>query len=177
MKTKCFITAMATVSFGLCAQAQDTTTTQTQTQANPPQRSVAYRADYVGHIGVGAELGAPIGVTAKYWLSNMYAADAALGWSPYSHSSAEIHADFLVNDFDCFQPSSGRLPIYAGIGLLGRFRDHHESNLAGFRFPLGISYMFDNTPIDVFAEIAPEAIFAPFGRLSFDASVGFHYWF
>jgi hypothetical protein len=175
MKIKCFTLATATVSLGLYVHAQDATTTTMQT--NPPPRSVAYRGDYVGHVGVGVEFGAPIAATAKYWLSNRTAVDAALGWSPYSHSSAEIHADFLLNDFDCIQPPSGRLPLYAGVGILGRLRDDHRSNLAGFRFPLGASYMFENSPIDVFAEIAPEAIFAPFGRLSFDASIGFHYWF
>jgi hypothetical protein len=131
----------------------------------------------VGHFGVGAALGGPIGVTAKYWLTDMLAADASVGWSPYSHATWEIHADILVNDFDLLVPRTGRMPVYAGIGILGRMRNHHLSNMAGFRFPLGISYMFENCPIDIFAEIAPEAIFAPFGRLSVDGSVGFHYWF
>src|SRR5262249_585905 len=101
MKTKCFTlaTAMAIVSVGLCAQAQDATTSQTA-QSSPPSRSSAYTGDYVGHFGVGAAIGGPIGVTAKYWLTDMLAADASVGWSPNSHATWEIHADVLVNDFD-----------------------------------------------------------------------------
>jgi hypothetical protein len=172
MKTKCFTMAMVTVSFGLCAQAQNTSL-----QANPPTQSAAYTGDYVNHFGVGAELGAPIGLNAKYWLTDMCAVDGAFGWSPYSHATAEIHADFLVNDFNLVTPPSGRLPFYIGAGILGRFRGDGRSNLAGFRFPIGVSYMFENCPFDVFAEIAPEAIFAPFGRATVDGAVGFHYWF
>jgi hypothetical protein len=164
--------AMALVSFGLCSRAQDT-----YTQTNPPVRSTSYMGDYVGHFGVGAEFGAPIGVNAKYWLTDMCAVDGAFGWSPYSHSTVEIHADFLVHDFDLITPPSGRLPLYIGAGILGRFRDSHHSNLAGFRFPIGASYMFEDCPFDIFAEIAPEAIFAPFGRGGVDGTVGFRYWF
>lgn len=164
--------AMAIASFGLLyARAQD------YMQTNAPAESAAYTADYVNKLGVGLEFGAPIGVNAKYWLTDTFAVDGALGWSPYSHSTAEIHADFLFNDFDLFNPGSGRLPVYAGVGILGRFRDDRRSNLAGFRFPIGISYMFEDCPLDLYAEIAPEAIFAAFGRLSVDGAVGFRYWF
>jgi hypothetical protein len=172
MKIKCFTMVMVMVSFGLCAQAQDS-----GMQTNPPAQSTAYSADYVHHFGVGLEFGAPIGVTAKYWLTDICALDGAVGWSPYSHSSAEIHADFLVHNFDILTPSSGKLPFYIGGGILGRIRNDGRSNLAGFRFPIGVSYMFENCPFDVFAEVAPEIIFAPFGRGSVDSSIGFRYWF
>lgn len=175
MKTKCFTMAMAMVSLGLCVQAQ----TATSTQTTPPARSSAYPGnnDYVGRWGVGFQLGAPIGATAKYWLTETYAVDATLGWSPYSHSTAEIHADFLAHDFNLIQPSSGKLPIYVGGGILGRLRDDKLSNLAGIRLPVGASYMFEDNPFDIFAEVAPEIIFAPFARGGIDISIGFHYWF
>jgi hypothetical protein len=172
MKIKCFTMAIAVASFELYVHAQDT-----YMQTNAPAQSAAYTADYVNKVGVGAEFGAPIGVNAKYWLTDTFAVDGAIGWSPYSHSTAEIHVDFLVHDFDLLNPATGRLPVYAGVGILGRFRDDRRSNLAGFRFPIGISYMFEDCPLDFYAEIAPEAIFAAFGRLSVDGAVGFRYWF
>ena len=176
MKIKCLTTVVAMVSFGLCARAQDTNYTQTQT--DPPVRPAApYTGDYVNHFGVGFQLGAPIGVTAKYWLTDKYAVDGAFGWSPYDHSPVEMHADFLYNDFNCLNPSSGRMPIYFGGGLLGRFRNDGRDSLGGFRFPFGVSYMFDDKPFDIFAELAPEIIFVPFARGGIDGAVGFHYWF
>jgi hypothetical protein len=163
--------AMATVALGISARAQNTY------QANAPVQSAAYTGDYVNHVGVGAELGAPVGVNAKYWLTDIWAVDGAFGWSPYSHSVGEIHVDFLAHDFDIVSLPSGRLPFYIGAGLLARFRNDGRSSLAGFRFPVGVSYMFDDCPVDIFAEIAPEAIFTPFGRACIDGSVGFRYWF
>jgi hypothetical protein len=143
-------------------------------QTNPPP---PVTADYVHKFGVGLELGAPIGVNAKYWLSDCTALDAAVGWSPYAHSAAEIHADFLVHDFDLLTVPNARMPVYLGGGILGRLRDDNRSNLAGFRFPFGVSYMFNNAPVDVFAEVAPEIIFAPFARGGVDAGIGFRIWF
>lgn len=175
MKIKCFtmtvVMAIAVVSFGLCARAQNTY------QTNPPAQWVPYTGDYVNHLGVGAELGAPIGINAKYWLTDRWAVDGAFGLSPYSHAVVEIRADFLVHNFNLVTLSSGRLPLYYGGGILGRFRNDGHSSLGGFRFPIGASYMFDDRPFDVFAEIAPEAIFVPFARACIDGTVGFRYWF
>ena len=175
MRIKCLTTVLAMVSFGLCVQAQNT---YTQTQTDPPARPAApYTGDYVNHLGVGFQLGAPIGVTAKYWLTDNYAVDGAFGYSPYSHSSVEMHADFLLNDFDMLTPESGRMPVYFGGGLLVRIRNDGRSSLGGFRFPVGVSYMFEDMPFDIYAELAPEIIFAPFFRGGIDGAVGFHYWF
>jgi hypothetical protein len=179
MKIKCFIMAMVMVSLGLCANAQNAQNAQDTYQNTPPARSVAYPSnnDYVNRVGVGLEFGAPIGVNAKYWLTDNLAVDGLFGWSPFSHSTLEIHADFLVHNFNLVKLPTGQLPLYVGMGLLGRVRDDGRGNLAGFRFPIGASYMFENFPIDIYGEFAPEIIFAPFSRGSFDIAVGIRYWF
>ena len=175
MKIKCLTTAAAIVSFGLCVHAQDT---YTQAQTTPPVRPAEeYTGDYVNHFGVGFQLGAPIGVNAKYWLNDHHAVDGAFGYSPYGNSAVEMHADFLFNNFNCLTPESGRMPLYWGAGLLGRIRNHGRSSLGGFRFPVGVSYMFEDMPFDIYAEVAPEIIFVPFARGGFDGAVGFRYWF
>ena len=133
--------------------------------------------DYVHHVGIGVELGEPFGLTTKYWLTDMFALDGAVGWSPAPHSTAEIHADFLAHDFNLFSPTEGKLPGYIGGGLFGRFRDDGRSDLGGFRFPIGVSYMFEHCPVDIFAEVAPEIIFTPFARGGVDGVIGFRYWF
>lgn len=173
MKTKRFVLAMTMVSFGLCAHAQETY--QTNAPARPAAGSLAN--NYANRLGVGLEFGAPIGVNAKYWLNNILALDGAVGWSPFSHSTAEIHGDFLIHNFNLISLPAGQTPVYIGIGLFGRLRDDGRSDVAGFRFPIGASYMFSSFPVDIFAEFAPEYIFAPFSRAGIDAAIGFRYYF
>lgn len=176
MKMKSFTMAMGMVGVGLSVQAQAQNPARTQT--TPPAISIAYPGNnYVNTFGVGGQVGDPLGVTAKYWLTENVAFDGAFGLSTYSHSSVEMHVDILFHDFDMVKPSAGQMPVYIGVGLLGRIRTSHHDNLAGFRFPIGVSYMFEDSPFDAFAEIAPEAIFAPFGRIGFDGAIGFRYWF
>jgi hypothetical protein len=166
MKETCLKTLIALASLGLCLHCYSQSVSGT-----------FYSDDYVHHLGIGAQLGSPIGVNAKYWLSDACAVDGAFGLSPYSHSSVEFHADFLAHNFDLFTLNSGKMPVYIGGGILARFRNDGHSDMAGFRFPLGISYMFEDVPIDIFAEIAPEIIVTPFRRGYLDGSVGIRFWF
>jgi hypothetical protein len=175
MKYKSIVTAgILFFAFYLHGQNADTST-------NPPVRTASMStmtsSDYVNHFGIGAEFGEPIGVTAKYWLNDFIALDAAGGWSPAPHSVAEVHMDLLFHDFNLLTAPEGKMPVYIGGGLLGRFRDDGRSDLGGWRFPLGVSYMFDNCPVDIFAEVAPEIIFAPFARGGIDGVVGVRFWF
>lgn len=134
-------------------------------------------ADYVNHLGIGAELGEPFGINAKYWINDFIAIDGAAGWSPAGHSDAELHTDLLFHKFDLVPVSEGRLPFYIGGGAFVRFRDTGYGNLAGLRFPIGVSYMFERCPVDVFAEFSPELIVAPFARGGIGGGVGIRYWF
>lgn len=169
MIKKCFTPLLALVSLGLCLQGINA--------CSQSANGMLYSDDYVHQLGIGFQLGAPIGINAKYWLTQNWAVDGAFGISPYDNSPVEIHADFLAHDFDLLKPASGKMPVYIGAGLLGRFRDHGMSDMGGFRFPVGISYMFENMPFDIFAEIAPEIIVVPFRRGYIDGAVGARFWF
>jgi hypothetical protein len=159
-----FIIALGILSVAPFLRAQSVATTPTS-------------ATYVNTLGLGLQIGAPYGLTAKYWMSETFALDGAIGWAPDDHSKAEIHADALLHDFDVFTPRSGNLPVYAGAGLLLRFRDEGHGNLGGFRFPVGLSYMFDGAPFDIYGEVAPEIIVVPFVRGGISASAGIRFWF
>ncbi|MBU6409520.1 MAG: hypothetical protein KGR98_03940, partial [Verrucomicrobia bacterium] len=134
-------------------------------QTNQSYSSAYYATNNIGRaypvlprrIGVGLILGEPVGVSAKYWLNDVMAVDAAAGVSSHSHSDLYVHADVLWHNFNVFNfaPVMGRMPLYFGVGGLLRFRNHGEGNDAGIRVPVGVSYMFDNIPVDIFAEIAP----------------------
>ena len=176
MKFKFFATA-GILSLALCVQAQYANTL-TNLPTSITLGATDYSADdHAGHLGIGLQIGEPLGLNAKYWLNDVLAVDGAVGWSPQDYSAAEIHADFLVHDFDLVTPSSGKLPVYIGGGLFGRFRNQGREDLTGLRFPIGVSYMFESCPVDIFAEVAPQIIFAPFVRGGITADIGFRFWF
>ena len=133
--------------------------------------------DLAGKFGVGLIAGEPMGVSMKYWVNNRLALDGAVGWSSRDDSDVYLHGDVLWHNFHLIPVSQGRLPVYFGIGGLVRFRDNHRANEAGIRFPVGLSYMFDNAPVDVFAEVGPAIDFAPDVRGDITGGVGVRYWF
>ena len=133
--------------------------------------------DYAGKLGVGIILGEPTGGSVKYWLNDTMALDGAVGWSSHDHSDLYMHSDVLWHNFDLIPVSRGRLPVYIGVGGLFRVRDDNRDNQAGVRVPVGISYMFDNAPIDVFAEIGPALDVTPDVRGEMTGGVGIRFWF
>lgn len=176
MKKELLAVVIISVS-GVFVRAQNDQMQTNQPSGVAPVYSRDYSEDYVHHLSAGVQLGEPFGATAKYWITDMYAVDAAAGWSPAGHSDAEIHADFLAHDFNLLSPSEGKLPLYIGGGILGRFRDDGRGDMAGWRFPVGISYLPENCRLEPFAEVAPEIIFTPFARGGIDGCVGIRYRF
>jgi hypothetical protein len=87
-----------------------------------------------------------------------------------------MHADVLWHNFDLIKVPQGRLPIYFGVGALVRFRDNADDQL-GVRIPVGVSYMFEQAPIDIFAEIGPAIDIVPDVRGEVTAGIGIRFWF
>jgi hypothetical protein len=82
----------------------------------------------------------------------------------------------LWHKFDLSSVPEGQLPVYLGVGGRVKFRDN-EDDRAGFRFPIGISYIFDDLPMDVFFEVVPIIDFTPSTRGSFNLALGARWWF
>lgn len=133
--------------------------------------------DYAGKFGAGIIIGEPTGVSLKYWLNDTLAVDGAAGWSFHDNSEFYLHGDLLAHNFDLIPVSKGKLPVYLGGGVFARFRDEHHDNQIGVRVPVGISYMFADLPVDVFAEVAPGIDLAPSTRFDLMGGVGIRYWF
>jgi len=81
----------------------------------------------------------------------------------------------LYHTFGLFEVQEGRLPLYFGVGVRGKFQDGDDE--AGIRFPIGIAYMFENRPIDVFFEVAPILTLTHDVRGDFNVVLGARYWF
>lgn len=111
------------------------------------------------NFGLGIQLGEPTGLNAKLWTGRTNAVDFGLAWSFEGRDEMIMQADYVWHAFDVFPVSSGELPLYFGIGGRAILRD--DDPLLGARIPVGIAYMFESFPLDVFFEIAPILNLAP----------------
>jgi hypothetical protein len=145
--------------------------------ASSATNAVPESFSHPGKLGVGLTVGEPTGLTAKYWLNDTLALDGAAGWSFHPHADFYLQSDVLWHDFNLIPVPQGRLPVYFGVGGLVRFRDSQHDNEVGVRAPVGLSYMFDSLPVDVFAEVAPATDIAPSVRFELTGGVGIRYWF
>jgi hypothetical protein len=119
----------------------------------------------------GLILGEPTGASLKYWLSDTFAVDGAVGWSFHDETDLHLHSDVLWHNFDVFDVSKGQLPLYVGVGARVKFRDNRD-DLVGIRVPVGINYLFENSPVSLFLEVAPVIDVAPSVRGGFTAGIG-----
>jgi hypothetical protein len=115
------------------------------------------RAD--GHVfGVGVILGNPTGLSAKAYLAQAHAIDAAVGAAFFHGSGLHIHADYLWHPVVLASDEAFTLPLYIGIGgrMLFRGREGREGDKLhlGPRVPIGFLFDFKQIPLDVFVEVA-----------------------
>lgn len=125
-------------------------------------------------VGLGIILGEPTGLILKYWSTNTTAFDVAASWSFAGQDSFHIHADYLLHSFDLFKVEKGKLPVYYGIGARLSLQDQARF---GIRIPVGLSYMFDKAPFDIFMEIGPVMDVVPATEFHVMGFVGFRYYF
>jgi len=140
-------------------------------------KSAGTSEDYAGRVGAGVIMGEPTGASVKYWLNNTLAIDGAFGWSTHDHSDFYVHSDALWHNFDLIPVSKGRMPFYFGVGGLVRFRNGNRDDQVGVRVPVGVSYMPDGLPIDIFAEIGPAIDVSPNVQGEVTGGIGVRYWF
>ncbi len=127
-----------------------------------------------GGFGLGVILGEPTGIGGKLWTGRGTAIDGAVAWSFNKKSSMHVHGDFLLHKFRLSEVEKGELLPYYGIG--GRIKFEDDSRL-GVRFPLGIDYLFEKSPFDIFLEIVPILDLAPSTDFSLNVAIGFRYFF
>ncbi len=130
-------------------------------------QAVTSRVGAAQDLGVGVELGQPMGVTAKYWLSSTTAVDGFMGY--HFNSNFDMHADYLWHTFSSFDVQSGRMPFYLGLG--GRVNLGNSSDF-GMRLPIGLSYLFPNEALEVYAEVAPVVKLLDHIGFDMDGAVG-----
>lgn len=135
---------------------------------------VVSAAAQTNKFGLGIIIGEPTGVIFKYWTSKTTAFDVAGSWSFVGENSFHMHVDYLYHSFDLFKVERGKLPVYYGIGARLSLQDRTRF---GIRIPVGLSYMFDKAPFDIFLEIGPVLDLVPATEFNVLGFIGFRYYF
>lgn len=143
----------------------------------PASASFAQRS--AGDLGLGLVVGEPTGLSAEYWTSSSQAVSGAVAWSIADKTRFHIHADWIFHDWDILQRNlditEGHLPLYLGLG--GRVRFEEDDSHVGVRFVVGVDYIFDEAPFDVFFEVAPIMDLIPETTVNGNAGLGIRVWF
>ncbi|HPE56138.1 MAG TPA: hypothetical protein P5514_11060 [Bacteroidales bacterium] len=124
--------------------------------------------------GLGIVVGEPTGISGKYWTGQTTALDGAVAWSFNHEGSFYIHADFLKHHFDIIDVSEGKMPLYYGIGGKMVLAD---KGILGAHVPLGIAYMFETAPLDIFLEIRPGLNLLPATEFDMSGGIGVRFYF
>lgn len=129
-------------------------------------------------IGLGIIVGEPTGLAGKYWLDKDTAIAGAAAWSFEGKDTMHLHMDWLRHNWELIRDSAevtqGEIPLYYGIG--GRIRLGEEA-VIGIRFVIGLSYMFEEAPFDMFIEVAPIMDLTPSTEMNGNAAFGVRFWF
>ena len=146
-----FLSLVMTLAAGLAASGS--------AEARPRPRS---RSNFEANktFGLGLMLGAPTGLSGKYYLGSDRALDFGIGvLGGYGRRDGlHLHMDYLWHPVSLVSDPAFELPIYFGLGArIFDFNDddYDDDGFAfGLRAPLGIAFDFTNTPIDIFFEVA-----------------------
>ncbi len=126
-------------------------------------------------IGVGIIAGEPTGLSGKMWMADNTAIDLGMAWSfSGEKNSFHIHGDYLWHNFSLIKVDQGKLPLYFGVGARARFGVN--ANI-GVRIPVGLAYIFEQAPVDIFLEMVPIMDLIPDTRFDFNGGVGARVYF
>jgi len=156
------------------------TTLQAENAAPSPSSPIAAPASRLNVLDhrfeVGVIFGEPTGLSTKYWLNETIAVDGGVGWSFENDTDVELHADVLWHNFEWLPVPQGALSVYFGVGARGQLRNPQDDR-AGIRLPIGISYLFQDVPLSVFAEVAPVLDVVPSAEANVMGGIGVRYRF
>ncbi len=175
--------AVLALTFTFAAVADDA-------EARPrPKQGKSFEANKT--FGLGLELGAPSGLTGKYFLSQDRALQFGVGtiyhWR--ERDGLNLYLDYLFHPVSLASNPAFELPLYFGIG--GRLWDvddysrndrYNDTFALGLHVPVGIAFDFNNVPLDIFIQLAFVLDFYTgdyyrdvYGDIN--GSVGVRYWF
>ncbi len=141
--------------------------------------------------GLGIMLGEPTGISGKAWTGGENAIAFGVAWGGWGRGGYfHVHGDYLFHNFNLITVGKGRLPLHFGPGIRmrtwsgdrywanGRYYDSAGGHTRiGVRFPVGLTYMFDGAPLDIFLEAAPALDVVPSTTFDVGGALGARYYF
>jgi len=129
-----------------------------------------------GKFGIGVVVGAPTGLSVKYWSTSR---EALQGYAGGGFGGVALGVDYLFhsNAFD-----NANMPFYYGPGAfigsasIGGPRYDRNSLGLGFRFMFGADYLFPRDPFDIAFEVGPALVLSPVVGLGLEAGLAFRFY-
>ena len=126
-----------------------------------------------GNLGLGVMLGEPTGISLKTWNSQKSAFGFGAAWSFGRYDAIHLHGDYLQHSW-FNEVEKGSLAFYYGIGARVVLADDAA---IGIRVPLGLNYIVEDAPIDLFVEAVPILDLAPSTDFDGNGALGIRYYF
>lgn len=135
-------------------------------------------------IGAGIVVGEPTGVSIAYLLDMDNTVQGSAAWDLTSPGGFTLTADYLFLFDKPLRIEKYRIPLYAGVGgkfvsLVGdgSFGDSDGKVSLGARFPVGARWLFPDTPLEAFLELAPCLRLIPDTALELGGGLGIRWYF
>jgi hypothetical protein len=126
--------------------------------------------------GAGIIIGEPTGVGIKTHLTSGNGLAFGVAWSLDEDNELHVQGDYLYHNYDLITVEEGEMPLYFGVGGRIKINEDKDDNV-GIRFPVGLDYIFDGYPFDIFLEIVPILDLAPDTDFDLNGAIGGRFWF
>lgn len=130
-------------------------------------------------LGLGIIIGAPTGLSLKFWQTRRTAVDLALAWD-FDKDYFHIHSDYLYHfPLKLENVSRQVLWTYLGIGARMKFKsgEGENKNVFGIRGVGGLEFLQRGVPLDIFLEIAPVMNIIKTTEFDLEGGIGIRYTF
>jgi hypothetical protein len=144
--------------------------------APAPAAKKSVNAIHPGLFELGAYLGQPSGISAKYWINGKNSIDGVAAWGFGGAGYLVVAADYLFNFIDMVKIEKETIPLYVGVGAIMSI-DMGGGISLGARVPLGAFYIFRDVPLEVSLEVVPGLYLFPATSFSMMGGIGVRYCF
>jgi hypothetical protein len=124
--------------------------------------------------GVGFVLGIPSGISASLPLGEKNAINGIAGYALNRGANFNLLADYVWIENDVLPVESGRVGFYYGPGA---FTEISRETTAGIHVVAGVDYRFQETPLQIFLQIAPGINVIPDTKIALSGGWGLRYYF
>ena len=130
-----------------------------------------------GEFSFGVAAFYPTGITAKYWTTQTNAWDFFANWGT-DDFEMDLHADYLIHDYNQFGVTEIPLAFYYGYGARLEYKDDNDDDTeVWLRIPLGLTTFLEAAPLELFGEVAPRLKVIPETTAGLDLMIGVRYRF